>query len=464
MGLVFTVLLGGCAPRDLDLIEAGTTPDGAIVVNFSATCEDGTPATGMTSGDFEIHEDGELVSTYESQQTILNPEMAYELSSLLLLDLSGSILESGNLSALQDAAEVYVDRLGADIPTAIYGFDGREEIIQVVDFTTDTDVLQGGIDGLSGFCEADDCDSSTNLNGAILAGIELLDDRTDTALLISASSLVVFTDGTDRATRATDSEAIAAVNGTSHNVFSVGLGGEIDEDFLTSIGKDGQAFAQDTAEINEAFSEIANAVVAQASSYYTLVYCSPARSGEHTVAITGTWEGQTGSLSYQFDAEGFDGSCDADEVNPAEAGWDGTYAHISGCQSAGADPCEIGDHSWSVAEGATSCQALGAISNVGLLPWTMSAEVSDDRLTLVAEEEDCFEADASDSDAYLSVEPGESHSWSFRLEHRCDEHSSSASAKECFSAPMLLEFTGEEGLLEQRSLEIMWCTHYCVMN
>jgi len=335
--LTLAVLTGGCL--NLELLEGDTTPEGAVIVNFTAHGSGGAPATGMEAGDFEILEDGELVSEFESQQTILNPKAQFRLVSLLLLDMSGSILESGNLSALQEAAVAYVEATTSVSEVGIYRFDGREDIIPVVEVTDDIDELRTGIESLSGVCDEDACDPSTNLNGAVIDGLGLLDDVESGSPRIFGGSVVVFTDGTDRASRASDDDAIARVRGSGHDVYSIGLGGEVDRGFLNKVGKSGTVYADDAAEVSEAFADVAQTVADEARSFYSLVYCSPSRAGRHEVMIRGAWGALRGTLKYQFDADGFDGTCDPSES--AVAGDDDAGDDDAGDDDAGDD--DVGD-------------------------------------------------------------------------------------------------------------------------
>ena len=314
------VLSAGCL--NLDLLEGETTPEGAVIVSFTAHGSGGAPAGGMESADFEILEDGELVSEYESQQTILNPKAQFRLVSILLLDMSGSILESGNLSALQEAAVAYVEATTQVSEVGIYRFDGRADIVSVVEVTDDLTVLRDGIESLGTVCDTDECDASTNLNGAVIDTLSLLDDIEDESPRIFAGSVVVFTDGTDRASRASADDAVARVKGSDHDVYSIGLGGEVDRTFLNKIGKSGTVYAGDAGDVSAAFTEVAASVSDESTSFYSLVYCSPSRAGTHEVTIRGAWGSMTGSLKYEFDAGGFDGSCDASEFEVAEDGDD----------------------------------------------------------------------------------------------------------------------------------------------
>jgi len=309
----------------LDLLDSFTEPEGAVVIQFSAHGGAGKPATGMESGDFVIKEDGQPISAFESQQQIVPQEASYELVSLLLIDMSGSIIESDNLKPLQDAATSYVHAMPDWIRIGIYRFDGRAEMHEVVDFTSDHAALIDGIESLSEICDEDACDPSTNLHGAIVSGIRAVDTNLPAANShrIVGGSMVVFTDGTDRASRVSEKEALDKVNTSEHAVYSIGLGGEIDKGFLKKVGKDGFAFTTDIDEIGDAFNEIAEAIVDEANSLYTLIYCSPSRDGEHTVTIEGTWGTLRGTFKTEFDTHHFDEElvawCDPEAIYTGES-------------------------------------------------------------------------------------------------------------------------------------------------
>jgi hypothetical protein len=48
----------------------------------------------------------------ESKHTILNPEVAADHFTLLVVDMSGSVSESGDVPAIVDAASAFCDRVG----------------------------------------------------------------------------------------------------------------------------------------------------------------------------------------------------------------------------------------------------------------------------------------------------------------------------------------------------------------
>ena len=70
--------------------------------------------------------------------------------------------------------------------------------------------------------------------------------------------------------------------------------------------------------LSEAFDAVAAKVTARANRFYLLEYCSPRRSGQHTVKVVARWtkpDGETlvGGLSRSFDATGFASGCELTE-------------------------------------------------------------------------------------------------------------------------------------------------------
>ena len=83
-----------------DLLEGRAQQPSNIYLLFSVETCIGNPKAGISAEEFEIYEDGELISAFESDQTILPRPRLYTLATVLLLDLSGSILESDTLEPL----------------------------------------------------------------------------------------------------------------------------------------------------------------------------------------------------------------------------------------------------------------------------------------------------------------------------------------------------------------------------
>jgi len=91
------VALTGCAGLKLTLINSSVRRPGNIAMYFSVDRTNGQPVGGLTADRYTIFEDDRPVSALESRQTILNPQVAAVHYTLLLMDMSGSVTESGQV-------------------------------------------------------------------------------------------------------------------------------------------------------------------------------------------------------------------------------------------------------------------------------------------------------------------------------------------------------------------------------
>lgn len=298
----------GCGGHlKLTPIDASVQRPSNIAVYFTVDTSGGEPVPGLTAESFRIYEDEKPVSVLESKQTILNPEVAASHYTLLLIDMSGSVTGSGDVPVIQDAARAFGERVQKYQKVAVYAFDGSPGIYPIVGFGGGGGVA-GGIAHLGTFRARD---PSTNLNGGIIQALRVLHQRMATAPTpLSFGTLVVFTDGTDRAARVPREELHKELAGAPVGVLVIGVGAEIDERELSTIGRDGTILNKDRAQIAAAFDQAAARVEAYSKRYYLLGYCSPARAGQHEVRIETSVDGRSGSLRYPFNAEGFGPDCD----------------------------------------------------------------------------------------------------------------------------------------------------------
>ncbi len=299
------------------------------------TCA-GDPVSGLGAAAFELQEDGRTVSQFESQQRVQPKGERFRLDSVVLLDLSGSVLRGADFSKLEAAAAHYISAVLTNASdgqrVALMTFDGRERPQTVVDFTDNAALLLAGLHSLevtecrsssdcAAFADHRTCagwrcvDDSTNLYGAVVSTLDTLEARlAQTDVPWRDAALVLFTDGTDQASRVDATVALARAKNSPVHLFSVGLGKEIDSSTLTALGRDG-AFTIDRADqLEGAFDTVASRVASLANRFYLLEYCSPRRGGQHTLKLIATAAplGTTalvGSLTGQFDATGFTSGC-----------------------------------------------------------------------------------------------------------------------------------------------------------
>ena len=137
---------------------------------------------------------------------------------------------------------------------------------------------------------------STNLYGAVVSGIQALNDIDAAASLEGVDNrsltLVTFTDGTHQSgDSVTLEDAQVAIAGTSadltpYNAFTIGVGQEIDPEVLGLLGPSGSVAEQNLDALSTAFENIGQQVFDLANSFYALTYCSPRSSGDSTLSIS----------------------------------------------------------------------------------------------------------------------------------------------------------------------------------
>lgn len=305
------VACGGRSGLRLKRIDSSVQKPSNIAVYFTVETQDGEPVAGLEAESFQIFEDGKLVSVHESKQTILNPEVATEHLTLLLVDMSGSVTESDDVPTIVAGASSFAERLGQYQKVAIYAFDGRKEIVPISEFSASSGRVANAAEKLDGFNSKD---PSTNLNGAVVEALAVLDKKLSRSKMpLRFGTLVVFTDGSDRASRVPKEQLQEALEATDHEVYVIGVGAEIDENELHEIGHTGVVIQPKRQEISKAFEETATHIESMSQRYYLLGYCSPARAGEHRVKIVANGAGQSGSLSYEFSAQGFRPDCNPEK-------------------------------------------------------------------------------------------------------------------------------------------------------
>ena len=290
----------------VQMIDASVRRPSNVAVYFTVDKANGDPVPGLTAASFKIYEDGQPVSALESKQTILNPEVASAHFTLLLVDMSGSVTESGDVPVIVQSAQAFAERVQKFQKLAVYAFDGSAEIHEIAGFASGASAA-GGIARLSSYKARD---PSTNLNGAVIEALKMLHRQmSSSSAPLVFGTLVVFTDGSDRAQRVPRDQLHKELDANDLDILVIGVGAEIDAGELKSIGNRGAILNKDRAQIAASFEQAAARIEAFSKRYYLLGYCSPARAGKHVVRIAANG----GSLEYPFDAAGFGPDCDPNQ-------------------------------------------------------------------------------------------------------------------------------------------------------
>lgn len=308
----------------LSIQDQFTALPGKVSILFKVSDLQGNPISGLTANQFTIFEQGRnddcfnTISSSESQARISSNSQVFSNNTLLILDLSNSVLES-SLEELKTASTSFVTNVIPSPETdsfkmAIYWFDGENELHLLNPLTSSSTELTAAIDGITADISND---PSTDLYGAVIKSTDIAEDliqENNQASVIGAASVVIFTDGTDQASRFTEEAALRAVNDANLNIsfFTIGLGAEIDTDVLMEIGKTASVFAGNKEELETTFTQISQRVSEQANSFYLFEYCTPKRdgSGNNNLVIQLSNGGLQGAVQTRFNADGFTGGCE----------------------------------------------------------------------------------------------------------------------------------------------------------
>ncbi len=301
-----------------------TTLPGKVSVFFKVTDTAGNPVPGLSAEQFTIYEQGRndecfnTISPSESSARISPKSQVFTNNTLLILDLSNSVL-SNSLEELKLASGSFINSVMPEeestaFQMAIYWFDGEDELHLLQELSSSKDVLLTAVGNINSDISND---PSTDLYGAVIKAVDigemqLEENRNED--IIGAGSIVLFTDGTDQASRFTEEAALKAAEEADRNLsfFSIGLGAEIDADILMRIGKTSSAFAGNEAELEGVFNEISRKVSEQANSFYLFEYCTPKRdgSGVNNLAIQLVDGDREGAVQTEFNTKDFTGGCD----------------------------------------------------------------------------------------------------------------------------------------------------------
>ncbi len=307
----------------LSIQDQYTTEPGKVSVFFKVSDADGNPVPGLTADQFTIYEQGRndecfnTISKSEANSRISPNSQIFSNNTLLVLDLSNSVLSSSldelKMASLSFVNNVMPETTQESFKMAIYWFDGENELHELNPLTASKEELTNAIDGITVDISND---PSTDLYGAVIKSTDIASNllaESTKGDKIGAASVVIFTDGTDQASRYTQEAAQKKVDTANPNIsfFTIGLGAEIDSQVLTDLGKTSSVFAGNKDELETTFNDISNLVSQRASSFYLFEYCSPKRdgSGDNNLAIQVKKGSLSGAVQTRFSADGFTGGC-----------------------------------------------------------------------------------------------------------------------------------------------------------
>ncbi len=309
----------------LTLLEGPTVSlPSKVSIFFRVRDNNGNPIGYLTEDNFVIYEQGlndpcpRIISKFEAKRRISGREQVFNHTTMLVLDLSGSVLQQ-SLSKLQEAAIAFIEQALPDstdnsVKIGIWWFDGEDVLHELEAPTSDIWELKAAINSITPNISND---NSTDLYGAVIKSATIAKDILNTYKsqdIKAAVSVILFTDGEDRANRYLKQDAYNAVNSSPTDIswFTLGVGNEINVNDLQTIGRNGFYQAANITQLTAVFKQIGLVINNEANSYYLFEYCSPIRNGANNKLVIEAFDvnsNESGYLQATFDATGFTSGC-----------------------------------------------------------------------------------------------------------------------------------------------------------
>jgi Ca-activated chloride channel homolog len=237
-----------------------------VTVYVSVVDEKGEPV-GIDPSTIQIQENNQAIQVADVRGGGNSAEIV-PVTTLLLIDISGSMDKNGKLAAAKDAARAYVGQMRPGDQAGLMTYDTKTYDVQPI--TSDTAALVTAIDNLV-------TGSDTAMYNALVEAEKNLE------AVNGRKSIIVLTDGLDNKSQSTMDDVIAGVGQSGLTVSTIGFGdasarGQVglDEKSLQSLAeKTGglYSFAGDADALRAVFQQYGQVL----QSEYALTYISPAK-------------------------------------------------------------------------------------------------------------------------------------------------------------------------------------------
>jgi len=249
----------------LQITQVDTSEFPVIHVYVSVRDAQGEPLP-INPGRLVLKENGVAVNAPDIKgSTVVN-----ELTSLLVMDVSGSMNVAGKLDAAKDAARDYIKQLRVQDQTGIITFDTKVNVVNPV--TLDHSTLLKAIDKIQ--AKYDD----TAMYDALIKAVELLNP------LPGRKAIIVLTDGMDNKSKSTPEQVLRSIGYTGLSISTIGLGivpqGEtqpdefkgLDQATLTMLAEKAggrYGFVEDKQSLTELYDQMRRALQSEIVITYT---------------------------------------------------------------------------------------------------------------------------------------------------------------------------------------------------
>ena len=316
-------LPGVAYPLKLSALSTPLTSTANITVFFSVIDAKGAPVADLERSKFFFSEDGQAVSLdaaeYDFQVKPLRDNNV-SIPTVLVLDLSKSVVEARALEIVKSTASSIIDSLLPQQSLAILSF--ADAVTVRSQLTNDKMALKAAVSAIT-----KEDGVSTNLYGAVKQALGMWTDSfsgTSTTGRLTSGLAIVISDGDDTAAATTLEELKTTRD--KKRIITIGVG-SANASKLQEISSTGFHVQSTFEDLGKSVGELTSKIADLNRSIYLASYCSPKRAGEHDVLFSVTGNGEvTSSASCrwaQFSSAncnpGYPAFCGGSTCCPAEA-------------------------------------------------------------------------------------------------------------------------------------------------
>ncbi len=235
---VVSAVAVGCGGGTLKVTKLGASAQrpANVALYLSVFDKVGQPVGGLVPANFRVYEDKKLIPEGKAKRALLDTGIASTRYALLLVDMSGPMVDSEDLPDLAKAVGQFVDKVGASQSVAVDVFDGGDEVAPLFGFGANMETAKI-VDAVRKFRPRN---RTTNLNGAVFQGLAALKEQLDQATTTEkGASLVVFTDRGDLAHSVNAAVLEQALKDTPVDVYVIATGEKVSRTEIAAIGHSG---------------------------------------------------------------------------------------------------------------------------------------------------------------------------------------------------------------------------------
>lgn len=178
-----------------------------VTVYVSAVDENGQPV-GVDPDTIQISENGQLMQITDVRGGGDSTEIV-PITTMLVMDISGSMDKNGKLTTAKDAAKTYVSQMRPGDQAGLIAYDTQTFYVQPV--TADIAALTSAIDGLK-------TGGDTAMYDALLEAEKNLES------IPGRKAIIVLTDGLDNSSQSTGEEVVSAISEGGLTISAIGFG------------------------------------------------------------------------------------------------------------------------------------------------------------------------------------------------------------------------------------------------